>query len=383
MKILLINDTRIESNPGCHATVNELLKYINNFIKDSYIETLHVGSEYDIFKGKSVLKKTSYYKITNKLKKVISKSNFHLNTHHSINNVNIRLWKKISQNNFSIHVKELIKSKDLIIINMEGTIHDNNIGALTLLAFAYYSKKVGKKVIMTNGSYFKIDKKLSKIVLKNIDFISVREIISYNQLKQTIKNIYLIPDFAFKADINNSLDKSVNIPKKDNGNKLCLYTCGVLGAYPNQEGGISINQIIEQIKEIEKSGYVPYFLKIEEKEEPISQELKNIGINTIPIDSNLNYTNIGSLMLNFDIVITGRYHIGIFGLMNNIPTYFLPSNTQKIEGLLQMFELDELLIKNNISLHLRYSKPALNKKTSIVDLMNMYFPLEKFLKELI
>ena len=57
--------------------------------------------------------------------------------------------------------------------------------------------------------------------------------------------------------------------------------------------------------------------------------------------------NIGNLLLKFDLLITGRYHVGIFGLMNYIPTFFLKSNTYKIEGLLDMLKLKTRMIENH------------------------------------
>ena len=43
---------------------------------------------------------------------------------------------------------------------MEGTIHNNRVGALALLGLAYYAKLDGKAVAMVNGSYQNIQRKI-------------------------------------------------------------------------------------------------------------------------------------------------------------------------------------------------------------------------------
>ena len=65
MRILIINDTRIENNPGCHATVNELIKYVKQSINVSKLETLSVGTSYNIFESNTFFKRNFFFKLKN------------------------------------------------------------------------------------------------------------------------------------------------------------------------------------------------------------------------------------------------------------------------------------------------------------------------------
>jgi polysaccharide pyruvyl transferase WcaK-like protein len=378
MKVLFFNDTRIELNPGCHATVDELSRFIRENLNNSVVDYMPLGIEYDLFSG-NLYKKNKFSRFNDLFSKVLKKFKIRnpiilKHTHFDINK-----WENIALNNFSQVVKNKIESSDLIIINMEGTIHHNNVGGFTLLGLAYYSKIRNKKVALVNGSYQMMNNQLTLKVLRKVDFTSVREVNSYNYLRKKKLEIFLIPDFAFKADINSQLEIKVSDELQKNvEGKKCLYTVGVLGIYPNQIDYIALETIKSHIIQIKQIGYIPYYLKIEEGENVIEKELFKLGVNTISYENGITYKNIGVVLNSFELLITGRYHIGIFGLMNQIPTFFLKSNTYKIEGLLTMLGLENNMIKNNdilsvknkINIRKQYSLPNENSYNSLRDFLN-------------
>ena len=374
-RVVLFNDTRIEENPGCHATVDSLLKFVKENInaKNISINTFPVGAECSSFSNPNLYKKKKKSFLFKLFSRFLSKFKTHIYSH---SNIDVNLWKKIALNDLSFEIKESINNSNLIIVNMEGTIHHNNLGTFALLGIAFYCKSLGKKIAMVNGSYQDIDPKLTRLALGEIDFISVREPISYRYLEKEINKVFLIPDFAFRAPIHSRINEFVG-----GGGKKCLYTPGVLGVYPNQKGGVSINMIFNHIKNIKKMGYTPYFLMIEPKESFIVIELERIGVKIIPAyGDGVSYKNIGTLISEFDLLITGRYHIGIFGLMSFVKTIFLPSNTHKIEGVLEFLNMHEIIIKNNdfdcvSSIINNYKFPVLKKNT----FKNEYNVLKEFL----
>jgi polysaccharide pyruvyl transferase WcaK-like protein len=374
MKILLFNDTRIETNPGCHATVTELSNFITNCVPNAIINYKQLGLEYDIFpKG---LHKEGNVLLQNKyLAKVLL--NFKLATSKKI--IDANLWEKNTLNNLSQATIESINNSDLIVINMEGTIHHNSTGGFVLLAIAYYSKLLGKQVAMVNGSYQDFHLGITKKVLRNIDFIAVREPLSLKYLMDNDIKVSLIPDFAFKAQINSkSIPQAAKFINLNNRNKKCLYTVGVLGVYANQRNGIHWDIIKKQIEDIKSLDFTPYYLKIEEKETQIVSELKKLGVEIISFEDGINFENIGSLLRRFDVLITGRYHIGIFGLMNYLPTYFLKSNTYKIEGLLKMLQLENRMIANNDIMSVNFTDVNLNYN---LPSENDFEPFKQFLNK--
>ncbi len=370
MKVLLFNDTRIEKNPGCHATVNSLINFIKINIDNAIITTIPVGAEYSKFNIPNIYKKQGNRFLT----KLYDRIEILNNSKNIPRIVNINIWKKIALNNFSTDIKNKIISSDLVVINMEGTIHHNKISALTLLGMAYYSKSLGKKVAMVNGSYQAMDIKLTKLALKNIDFIAAREPISYNYLKKYVKNVFLMPDLAFKASINNRINNCVF-----NEKNKCLYTPGVLSVNPEQNKELSINSIKMHITKIKDLGYIPYFLMIEPNEADIANELDKMGVEIISsYDKNIDYKNIGTLISKFELLITGRYHIAIFGLMSKVKTLLLPSNTKKIEGLLELINGQDLFINIELNnLKNKIDNLNMNKITEVNN--DLYLPFKRFL----
>ncbi|MFD0989572.1 polysaccharide pyruvyl transferase family protein [Mariniflexile jejuense] len=328
MNVLLINDTRIEKNPGCHATVSALIDFIKENIEDVDVDTLMLGQEYNVFNNGNLHKRNFLSKILFKLFKI------------NIKQFNYNFWEFLALNKLSEKTRNAITGSDLVVINMEGTIHSNSTAAFTLMAMAFYTNSIGKKVAMLNGSYQSMNRRLSKEVLNKVDFLAVREPISLKYLESLNISAFIIPDFAFKASIFNKKSENIKID-----NKSCLYTSGVLAVYPNQKGGVSIEQIKTHIKKIREIGYKPYFLMIEPKEEFIAEELKKMNVEIIcSYEDGISFKNIGTIIKSFDLLVSGRYHIGIFGIMSHTKTFFLPSNTKKVQGLLQLIGAKELFI---------------------------------------
>ncbi|XCF07731.1 polysaccharide pyruvyl transferase family protein [Tamlana crocina] len=366
----------METNPGCHATVNSLSEFVLENLPNTTIEYVPLGTENSMFSE-------NLYQETNVLlrNRVFSRVSSKLRILKREKRINIKLWERLAMTNISKPTQDRIQDSNLILINMEGTIHHNSIAGLALLAIALYSKKKGKIVALVNGSYQNMDVRVTRKIMSCADFISVRDSFSYNYLASQGVELSLIPDFAFRAKINSQpFVKDQILSNKNNQSlKKCLYTVGVLGAYPNQENGVSLSDIKRHIFEIDNLGYKPYYLKIEEKETQIANELAKIGVPIISYEDGLNYNNIGSLISKFDLLITGRYHIGIFGLMNYIKTFFLKSNTYKTEGLLNMLGLENRMIEGG-----NLNKIKLNNLGMVYQLPNDDFfrDFKQFLKNL-
>lgn len=346
MNVLIFNDTRVETNIGCHATVSKLISFIEENIPNSKINLFEMGVGYEVFMHDMNIK-------SSKKKYVLAKAISKLGLQRIIKikspkstTVDVKEWEKRALNKFPEGIKKAIKETDLVIINMEGTIHHDSVGGLTLLGLALFSKTIGKIVAMVNGSYQDMNEKITQKVLPIVDFLSVRESRSFNYLKSLNIKSYLIADFAFLAEISND---TISFDCSKGFKKLCLYTPGVLGIYFNKTNGISLEQIKIHIQQIRVMGYEPVFLQIEEKEEFIAKELLNLNVPTISYKDNVKYSNIGILLDYFDLLITGRYHVGIFGLMKRKKTYFLQSNTFKIEGMLEMLGIPmNIVLKDTI-----------------------------------
>jgi hypothetical protein len=83
---------------------------------------------------------------------------------------------------------------DLVIINGEGSFHDNpNI----LTDLTHVLPKFKCKKVFINASWFNIDKKRGKRLLDMMDLVTVREYLSYNEIKIIRPDAKLIPDVIF------------------------------------------------------------------------------------------------------------------------------------------------------------------------------------------
>ena len=78
---------------------------------------------------------------------------------------------------------EKFEQADCIIINGEGTIHSNNAKSIFLMNVAKKAILMKKKIALINFSYFNMSSSFDE-VLKKVDYLSVRDLFSYNFLKK-------------------------------------------------------------------------------------------------------------------------------------------------------------------------------------------------------
>ena len=81
--------------------------------------------------------------------------------------------------------EEELDKADLIIVNGEGTIHDNVPKADFLMNILKIAKYKKKKTALINFSYFNMDDRYDKI-LKSINYVSARDLFTFENLKKKI-----------------------------------------------------------------------------------------------------------------------------------------------------------------------------------------------------
>lgn len=324
MNIALFNVTNlVDKNPGCRATVDGLKKAIST--EFTYQFPLGFGYEY-------FLEKKGLF------------SNF---------NTFSKAYSRFKNNK---DYQRIIKTSDCIVINSEGTIHSDSIGAKTLLAFAKLGKEYKKKVYLVNGSYFNLSDELLEII-RMCDAVFSRETISHHYLLKNKIESTLVPDCAFLTKFEN----------KDKVLKSCLYTPGVLFSYGSRLNENDVKSVlISHFKSMLKYSKEPYFLLIEEKERELAMIWRGLGGKVLDSTS-FSTTEMLSEMSKFELVISGRYHILLFALMVNVKTIPLSSNTTKIAGLFTMLDnniktsiqdcfSDSIDVSNSISVEFNLNK---------------------------
>ena len=167
MKALLLNDTTAWYHYGCTATSFALKEAIKS---NAILTTLTPVSILETYKIKSVPDNYSGF---------LQQENYH----------------KFTKDNE--HLVNFLQDHDIIIINGEGTIHDNRRASITLLYIAYIAKiKLCKHVEILNHSVYPKDNlsidlkpliltendhdtlRIYKLVYKTIDFFAIREPVS-------------------------------------------------------------------------------------------------------------------------------------------------------------------------------------------------------------
>lgn len=197
---------------------------------------------------------------------------------------------------------DIIKHCDLVIFNGEGTLHDS--AGINLFKKCEIAKKLDKKVVLINTVWQNNSEKYEQL-LNYIDLISCRESRSYNALPHFAKDkAFIVPDIAFYG----------NITKDKIKNDDLIFTDSVL-----QEN----TKILE------------FYAK---------KFNKKIYYMTGPIIENCLNEEIYQKMSQNSKIITGRFHALVLGIKYGIPTFCIPSNTHKIEGLLEDVELTNYYI---------------------------------------
>lgn len=329
LEILVINDTRnADSNPGCKATMTSLLDEVKHHWPNANITTLPLGhGKHHFFDLAGEQKPPSIFeKISNKFKKKASFSSEHYDV--QLPPIDQTKWEQACSNFVKTEtsvIKEIMKC-DIIIANMEGSIHHNSPYGLSIICIGKIAKSHNKKVIFTNGSIHKMDIQLLQKEFSKFDYISVREPLSFEFLSTNRIKVNQGADYAFLSEKHRK-----TTDYKVDSNSI-LLTFGVLCTNKQLPGYLDEKKIQTFLSNFNISNSKLYYLVLEEKEKQVIDQLDKHNITIIDF-SDHEWPVIFDLLSQFSLVITGRYHIGIFSAMAEVPFILLDSNTWKMEGL--------------------------------------------------
>lgn len=298
-KIGLFNATDlVDNNPGCRATMN----YLRRQLKGDIIFEFPLGFGYHYFYRNFFFKSRLSFK---------------------------RGYLKVQSNQ---DFQDKLKKIDLIIINCEGTIHSDSLGAKALLSYAKLAKKLRKKVFLVNGSYYNLSNELLEII-KVCDKVLVREKASEQYLIGENIKAELVLDCAFLIQ--------TNLLNRERSN--VLYTPGVTFNYRKDR----VELLKAHYNSLRRNYINPTFLIIEDSEIDLSVLWGKLGGEVID-SRNIEVNKVIELINSFELVVSGRYHILLFSIMCGLKTLPLKSNTDKIIGLYSNFGVNISALKNTI-----------------------------------
>lgn len=252
---------------------------------------------------------------------------------------------------------------DYIIVCGGGFLGGNKFNSFMHLFQIYINTKFNKKVIIMGASIEPVTnrfvKRITEKVLKKVDYIYAREIITYNYLKEFINDekFELIPDMAFMLN-----DIKVPINKIKNWKNDHKYIYGITVRkwdFPGEKNSVELfeNYKIELEKFIEYKilednslfVFVPQVIVSHDNDIEVAKQIKemlpnNIKNNFIIIEYDLHPDEIKRLIWNFDYFIGTRMHSNIFATSMLVPTIAI-AYEKKTNGIMHTVELDDYVIE--------------------------------------
>lgn len=244
--------------------------------------------------------------------------------------VSAELWNR-EIDRLAAHMSPLIQECDCLVVNGEGTIHDDGVGALALVGMCVAAKRLGKQVRLLNASVFDLDPLLLKALREHVDDLAVREPISQRYLEiQGIKS-RLSADCLFLAkEKSHSLVRSGWERTK---RSRVIYTPGVLAG----SGKIAAEAVGRDISALISEGHEVLYYVVELEDERLAGAAHAAGARIIPLGA-FDWREVIPLLQTADFVVSGRYHINIFAILAGIPFVPMETNTKKMHGLLELIE---------------------------------------------
>lgn len=284
-----------------------------------------------------------------------------------------------------------LNDADIIVVCGGGFLGGKKFDSFMHLFQIYINTLFGKKVVVMGTSIEPVNNGVIKFVtervLKRVDYIYAREIITYEYLQtfMTKQKFELIPDMAFLLP--NVKKKSPYLEKTKNVKKYIGITVRKWN-FPNEKNPTEkmINYkkslaefMTKYIKERRYSFvFIPQVIVDYGNDTDVAKEIKSmlpkeIREKFIIIENDISPIEIKTLIYNTDIFLGTRMHSNIFATSIGVPTIAI-AYEKKTNGIMHTVGLDDYIVEmNSITLEELFSKMQL--------LENNYDNIKNSLKE--
>ena len=256
-----------------------------------------------------------------------------------------------------------LNDSDYIIVCGGGFLGGRKFDSFMHLFQIYINSKFKKKVIMMGTSIEPITnkfvKKITENILKKVDYIYAREVITYDYLKEFMpKNKFdLIPDMAFMLK-----DVKVNLNYVDKWKKNFKYIYGLTVRkwdFPEEKNGKALfeNYKKELAKFIEYKAkkdnslfvFVPQVIVEHGNDANVAKEIKDLLQEDLKkhfliLEDDIHPNEVKQLIWNFDFFIGTRMHSNIFATSMGIPTIAI-AYEKKTNGIMHTVNLDDYVLE--------------------------------------
>ncbi len=226
-----------------------------------------------------------------------------------------------------LEASEGFENVSLVIFNGEGTMHHDSPRGRELMEFCRSMKKRGIPCVLVNSVWHENTDILGQY-LNLFDVVSVRESHSLAEIQKFCPDALLVPDFSFAAFKNTAHHFDSSSFRKTAGAKICVI---------DSVDGYTA----ERLREFSEINALPFFLMGGVQTALASQERTVFTVDGVAYPRVLRDI---SELEGVGLCVTGRFHGLIAALLKGIPTFALPSNTPKVEGLLADIGISDLAL---------------------------------------
>lgn len=313
-KVVVFGSTNDEIHIGCKALISGLENLIQKKFKGE-ASIQHISHRFlSPFFHKGLMKNNS--------KKVFFGKYYSDNSFSVSNDYEDWLFAYKSMYENDMFLKLTISNADLIVVNVEGTIHHQSLLGMQMFAIGKMASELGKEVFWVNFSIEKENELIVKDALNNATKIAAREKFSYEYLNSMDIDVIQAFDTAVLA----SYDETESLGNNFKYKNSCLFT----------GSNIKKVDVLDTAMIIKDHGLNPVYLPLGLNDYDEYRKIKKNKIDSFDY-SELSYFDIINTIKNFEVVVSGRHHLNVFSFLARKPFIAFESNTWKIEGVCEMF----------------------------------------------
>lgn len=314
MHVVLLNDTRADPNPGCQATVSTLVRQLGVGL-DAHVSTRPRGEGYQHFAPLAGTARA-----------------------HAAD----AWYHAVSALARDADLVEALTAADLVVANLEGTFHHHTVGALALGGAMALTHRLGRPLWAVNGTVEAIEPWLLAATLLPAARVAVREPRSARWLRARGVVATAAADAAFLAETFVARDASPS------ARGAVCYTPGVLHGTTVARDAAA-HEVVADLETLRAAGWSPTFVQIEDREASLADAARGRGF-AVDDARTVTWPSFGAYLRRFGLVVSGRYHVLIFAAMAGVPLLARPSNTHKIEGLLELIDRPDAFVADTPAL---------------------------------
>ncbi|MBN2399945.1 MAG: polysaccharide pyruvyl transferase family protein [Candidatus Aminicenantes bacterium] len=357
MRVLLINYSGDQFNPGCRASSSGLITMLRA-AGTSHIDTMPLGftpeaMSFPLSADEDGLqlpsrqnpraKKTvrDFFHFMLKIKRLSTRFAAHFRS------MRLPPWAQVvhPSNSFVVNLEadrwtkaidEIMEREadgfhdlrlaDRVIVNGEGTFHHNQRTALAALALARIAEILGKEVHIINATIQAMHPDVLRLVLGSAGRVVVREVRSKQYLESLGIHCLVGADCAFAAPYRVT-QPMLRLPDEVAPDSPCLVSGGC---------GLRSSSVLAIVNALRRAGFSPFYFWIGDGDAISIGDCQAAGIPVV-MWNEVPWPVLPEYLKQVKLVVSGRHHMIIFALLAHIPFVPLASNTWKIEGLCELF----------------------------------------------